>query len=85
MKISFRLPSTNSLRFCQTGEGISFYPPLHGIILAIFEDAKNGRKKRRAVKSSSFHKRYSSLFWKTIMGVFSLAFLDDQPISYHSL
>ena len=45
MKISFRSPSTDSLRFCQTGEGISFYFPLHGIILAIFENAKNGRKK----------------------------------------
>ena len=45
MKISFRPPSTDSLWICQTGEGISFYPPLHGIILAIFENAKNGRKK----------------------------------------
>ena len=45
MKISSRPPSTDSLRICQTGEGNSFYPPLHGIILAIFENAKNGRKK----------------------------------------
>lgn len=45
MKISFRPPSTDSLRICQTGEEISFYPPLHGIILAIFQNAKNGRKK----------------------------------------
>jgi len=41
----FRPPSTDSLRICQTGEEISFYLPLHGIILAIFENAKNGRKK----------------------------------------
>jgi len=27
------------------GEGISFYPPLHGIIPTIFQNAKNGRKK----------------------------------------
>ncbi len=45
MKISFRPPSTDSLRICQTGEEISFYPPLHGIIPAIFQNAKNGRKK----------------------------------------
>ncbi len=45
MKISFRPLSTDSLQICQTGEGIFFYPPLHGIILAIFENAKNGRKK----------------------------------------
>ena len=45
MKISFCPPSTDSLRICQTGEEISFYLPLHGIILAIFENAKNGRKK----------------------------------------
>ena len=45
MKISFRPPSTDSLRICQTGEEISFYLPLHGIILAIFENAKNGCKK----------------------------------------
>ncbi len=45
MKISFRPLSTDSLRICQTEDGISFYPPLHGIILAIFENAKNGRKK----------------------------------------
>ena len=45
MKISSRPPSTDSLRICQTGEGISFYPPLHGIIPTIFENAKNGRKK----------------------------------------
>ena len=45
MKISSRPPSTDSLRICQTGEEISFYLPLHGIILAIFENAKNGCKK----------------------------------------
>ncbi len=45
MKISSRPPSTDNLRICQTGEGNSFYPPLHGIILAISENAKNGRKK----------------------------------------
>ena len=45
MKISSHPRSTDSLRICQTGEGNSFYPPLHGIILAIFENAKNGRKK----------------------------------------
>ena len=45
MKISSRPRSTDSLRICQTGEGNSFYPPLHGIILAIFENAKNRRKK----------------------------------------
>jgi len=45
VKNSFRLPSTDSLRVCQTGEGISFYSLLHGIILAILENAKNGRKK----------------------------------------
>ena len=45
MKISFRPSSTDSLRICQTGEEISFYLPLHGIILAIFQNAKNGRKK----------------------------------------
>ena len=45
MKISSRPPSTDDLRICQTGEEISFYPPLHGIILAIFQNAKNGRKK----------------------------------------
>ena len=45
MKISFHPPSTDSLRICQTGEGISFYPPLHGIILVIFQNAKNRRKK----------------------------------------
>ena len=39
------LLSTDSLRICQTGEGISFCSPLHGIILAISENAKNGRKK----------------------------------------
>ncbi len=45
MKISFRSSSTDSLWICQTGERISFYPSLHGIVLAIFENAKNGRKK----------------------------------------
>ena len=45
MKISSRPPSTDNLRICQTGDEISFYPPLHGIILANFENAKNGRKK----------------------------------------
>ncbi len=45
MKISSRPPSTDSLRICQTGERISFYPPLHGIILAVFQNAKNERKK----------------------------------------
>lgn len=45
MKISSRPPSTDSLRIYQTGEEISFYPSLHGIIPAIFQNAKNGRKK----------------------------------------
>ena len=44
-KNSFRPSSTDSLWICQTGQGISFYPPLHGIIPTIFENAKNGRKK----------------------------------------
>ena len=43
--IGGNLSSTDSLRICQTGQGISFYPPLHGIIPTIFENAKNGRKK----------------------------------------
>ena len=45
MKISSRPPSTDSLRICQTGEGISFYLSLHGIIPAVFQNAKNARKK----------------------------------------
>jgi hypothetical protein len=45
VKITFRPPSTDSLRIYQMGEEISFYPPLHGIISAIFQYAKNGRKK----------------------------------------
>ncbi len=45
LKFSSRLPSTDSLRICQTREGISFYPPLHSIILTIFQNAKNRRKK----------------------------------------
>ena len=41
----FLPPSTDCLRNCQTEENISFYPPLHGIILANYENAKNERKK----------------------------------------
>ena len=45
VKISFCPPSTDSMQICQTGENISFYFPFHGIILAIFENTKNGLKK----------------------------------------
>ena len=37
--------TTKNLKTTKQGRGISLYPPLHGIILAIFENAKNGRKK----------------------------------------
>ncbi|MDE7333148.1 MAG: hypothetical protein K2O16_13125 [Lachnospiraceae bacterium] len=37
--------TTKNLKTTKQGRGISLYPPLHGIILAIFENAKNGHKK----------------------------------------
>ncbi|NBK92242.1 hypothetical protein D5278_09720 [bacterium 1XD21-13] len=47
-------PSTDSLRICQTGEKIFSYPPLRGAILAIFENAKNERKKQEIFFDSLF-------------------------------
>ncbi|MBY1634300.1 hypothetical protein KWU23_07330 [Clostridioides difficile] len=45
VKIFSLQPSTDSLRICQTGEEFSLYLPLLGVILTIFENAKNKRKK----------------------------------------